>query len=312
VTLKDYIGCLLLKAGAVDLVRRLFARSRITILVYHDPSPAIVRTHLAYCARKYTFITCGELEAAITGAEWRQLPLYPLAVTLDDGHARNAALQGVFQEFGVRPLIYLSSRIVGTEQPFWWQTDATRHFGANALKAMPDVERREALIQLGKKSERPSNQRQALTWDEVKALRTIADFGGHTCTHPILPRCGDAQCEEEITVCKSDIETVIGLPCRHFAYPNGDYGDREIELLKRTGFVTGRTTEPGWNGPTTDRYRLKAMVVSDDASLAWFATQISGVPALLRRGINFFQLARSRMPIRPDKLQSPLSAGNEP
>jgi peptidoglycan/xylan/chitin deacetylase (PgdA/CDA1 family) len=213
---------------------------------------------------------------ALENDSWHDLPDYPLIITIDDGHAGNARLEEVIRAFGVRPMIYLCSRIVGTGRPFWWKTAAAISFGVEELKRVPDAARIAALQRSGALAE-TSEPCQALSWTQVEGLTAIADFGGHTRNHPILPRCDDATSAEEIIGCKADIEAVLGKSCRHFAYPNGDYSEREIGTVRRAGYRSARTIEVGWNGPDADPYRLKVIPIYDCASTDWLRVQMTGV-----------------------------------
>ncbi len=269
--------------GFGALQRLLFARRAVSIVVYHDPEPDRLRQHLAWFAARYSFTTMDAVADALESGRWGDLPPYPLVVTLDDGHRANARLEPVFRAFGVRPTIYLCSGVVGTARPYWWKTPAAERIGAEALKRLPDAERRRRLAEAGDDPDRDGGHRQALGWEEVRRLGAVADWGAHTRTHPILLRCDDRLCAEEIALCRSELEEATGRPCHHFAFPNGDYGERELAEIRRAGYRTARTIDPGWNGPKADPLRLKAVPVSDDASVDWLAVQVTGLPALLRR-----------------------------
>ena len=95
----------------------------------------------------------------------------------------------------------------------------------------------------------------------------------------LLPRIS----AEEIALCKTELEEATGLPCRHFAFPNGDFSDREVAIIRQAGYRTARTIDPGWNGPKTDPLRLRAVPISDDASVDWLSVQVTGIPAWLRK-----------------------------
>jgi peptidoglycan/xylan/chitin deacetylase (PgdA/CDA1 family) len=281
--MKQVIAGMVRWTGLGALTRFVRARRNVTIVVYHDPEPDILREHLAWYTKRYSFTTMDALADALETGRWDSLPPYPLVITLDDGHRNNTRLEALFREFGVRPTIYLCSRIVGTARPYWWQTPAADRAGVEALKRIPDAERRRLLAELGNDPDRDGGDRQAMSWEEVRHLAALADYGAHTRTHPILLRCDDRQCSEEIELCKPELEQAVGKPCHHFAFPNGDYGDREVRAIKRAGYRTARTIDPGWNGPETDPLRLKAFPVSDDVSVGWLAVQLTGIPALLRR-----------------------------
>ncbi|WP_338861484.1 polysaccharide deacetylase family protein [Mycetohabitans rhizoxinica] len=117
---------------------------------------------------------------------------------------------------------------------------------------------------------------------QVKQMRARVDFQSHKRFHPILTRCDDVECEQEITGSRRDIERLPGRPCAHFAYPNGNYGEREIRLLRAAGCRTARTCDVGWSDDATDPFRLRAIDIHDDSSLAWFIAQLTGIPLLLR------------------------------
>lgn len=280
--MKHAVGHLICWTGLDCLLRMAFARSAATIVVYHDPSPETMRCHLEWYTQRYTFVTLDAVVDALETGRWDALPPYPLVVTLDDGHRGNAALAPVFRDFGLRPTVFLCSGIVGTTRPFWWATAAAERLGVQALKRMPDVERRQRLAQAGADLDREWAEPQALTWAEICALLPVFDIGAHSRTHPILPSCDDARSADEIVRCRTELEASLARPCAHFSYPNGDFSRREVGNVRAAGYRSARTIDPGWNGRHADPFRLKAMVVSDDAPVDWLAVQVSGIPGRIR------------------------------
>ncbi|HEX6489823.1 MAG TPA: GNAT family N-acetyltransferase, partial [Gaiellaceae bacterium] len=101
--------------------------------------------------------------------------------------------------------------------------------------------------------------------------------GSHTRFHPILPRCSDERAASEILDSKAEVEALTGRPCRHLAFPNGSYGERELRLARRAGYVSARSFDPGWNDSGTDRYRLRAFGVPDDSSVNRLAATLAGL-----------------------------------
>ena len=281
--MKRLVGMFVRRSGMGTLLRWVFARRCVTIVVYHDPAPEVMHAHLAWYARRYSFITRDALASALDTGAWHALPRYPLVVTLDDGHRGNAALEPVFRAWGVRPTIFLCSRIVGTQRPFWWKTPAARQLGVRRLKRVSDDKRRRMLTQAGSDPDADTDAPQALGWEQVLALADVADFGAHTRAHPILPSCDDRRSAEEIELSGSELSAALGRPCRHFAYPNGDFGRRELAAVRRAGYRTARSATPGWNGPGTDPARLRAIPVSDDSPPDWLAVQVTGIPACWNR-----------------------------
>ncbi|WP_042444256.1 polysaccharide deacetylase family protein [Azospirillum sp. B510] len=281
--MKNTIATLVRWSGFGALQRFLKARHAVTIVVYHDPTPEVLREHLRWYAKHYSFTTLDAVAGAMETGRWDRLPAYPLVITLDDGHRNNTALAALFREFDLRPTIYLCSGIVGTARPYWWKTAAADSIGVERLKRVPDPERRRLLAEAGDDPDRDGADRQAMTWDEIARMTDVADYGAHTRTHPILLRCDDRDCADEITLCRTELEDRLGQPCRHFAFPNGDFSDREVEEIRRAGYRTARSIDPGWNDAATDPLRLKAFPVSDDVTVDWLSVQLTGIPAWLRK-----------------------------
>jgi peptidoglycan/xylan/chitin deacetylase (PgdA/CDA1 family) len=86
--------------------------------------------------------------------------------------------------------------------------------------------------------------------EQVRALaRAGMQIGAHTVNHPILSRLSDADSAYEIAASKADLQDLLGQSVTLFAYPNGrpgrDYGKREVESVRRSGFVAAVSTAYG-------------------------------------------------------------------
>jgi peptidoglycan/xylan/chitin deacetylase (PgdA/CDA1 family) len=280
--LKETCAFLVRWSGLPLLVRHTVARRRTSVLVYHDPSPSLLETHLAYLARRYTFVTLTRLVEAIQRQDWSSMPSRSLVVTFDDGHAGNVLLLDAFRRHGLEPTIYLCSGIVGSERHFWFK-DARADF--DALVGLPQEERVRVLRErfgFDAETEHPGDP-QALAAEELSLMSAQVEFGSHTRFHPTLTTCSDEECEQEIAGSKGDLEALLNEPCMHFSYPNGDYTEREIELAKRAGYASARTADIGWNSLDTDPFRLRIVGIADGTSLNMLSAQLSGVRFLRPR-----------------------------
>ena len=130
------------------------------------------------------------------------------------------------------------------------------------------------------------DERHALNMDEINLMKNDVDFQSHTVYHPILTACSDDESEKEILQSKNDIEKLTKRKCKHFAYPNGNYSQREIEILQKAGYLSARTTDLGFNDKHVDPFRLKAIGIADDASINWLAIQSSGIVEFLKLKYN--------------------------
>lgn len=262
-------------SGLPAVVRCTIARRRVAILVYHDPAPAALDRHLRHVARRHSFVKLDAAVAAIASGDLRRLPPNPVVVTFDDGHRGNAALSGVLARHGVIPAIYLCSAVATTQRHFWFLVAGAE---VQALKRLPSRERLAVLARTwGFAPEREHPRRHALDGEEITALRGRVTFASHTRSHPILPTCDEAECREEIVTSRGEIEALVGEPCRHFSYPNGDYGARERALARTAGYASARTIDPGFNGARTDVHALRAVVVPDDASVHRLVGALAGL-----------------------------------
>ncbi|HEY8549015.1 MAG TPA: polysaccharide deacetylase family protein [Vicinamibacterales bacterium] len=277
---RPVLGALLRASGVPAAVRHTICRRRVTILVYHDPDPESLRAHLAYLRPRYNFIDLDTYVSALAEGTTDALPDRSLIITFDDGYARNGALQEVLQEAGVRPTIYVCSQIAGTSRRFWFKV-ASR--AGRRLQALSQAERTEVLARDFDFSwVREYDQPEALGLEDIRRLRECASFGSHSRFHEILPTLTEAEAEAEIAESRTEVERLTGADCRHFCFPNGRYTERDIEIVRRAGYASARTLDPGFNGPNQDPYRLRAICVTDNASVSWLAVQLTGIPALFR------------------------------
>ena len=285
--LKNIIAIFVNLSGMPILIRERMCRHRVAILLYHDPKPAIFLKHISYLSRHYTIISLDTLVAAVHRQDFSEIPPKSVVITIDDGHAGNIALLPIFQQHGIHPTLYVCTQIIDTHRHFWFKIDGQSKAEKERLKRLPNAER---LMHLKRTSnfepEKVYPDKQALTISEMKEMAERADFQPHTRFHPILPRCTEAECEKEILGSKTDLETLFGVACSHFSYPNGDYTEREIEMVKAGGFRSARTTDIGWNTLETSPYQLKAIPITDDAGLILFRSELTTIPQRLSRWMN--------------------------
>ena len=208
------------------------------------------------------------------------LPARALSITFDDGYADNAELAlPVLRRHGLHATFFIATayldggrmwndtvieavrRLVPGEHVF-------RHAGLevisvpnsldrrslvltllNTIKHRPQDERQRAADRLAELTDRVLPRDLMMRREDVRLLTEAGmNVGGHTRTHPILSGLTPAGAEQEIADGLDDLAEIIGRRPTLFAYPNGrrglDYGDREVELLRRIGveaaFVTNR------------------------------------------------------------------------
>ena len=101
------------------------------------------------------------------------------------------------------------------------------------------------------------------------------EVGGHTVNHPILKALPDQEAASEISGGRRRLEEITGRPVTLFAYPNGrpgeDYGERDVDLVKRAGFRAAVSTRRGPCGHDSDRWQLPRVSPWDRTPLRWLS-----------------------------------------
>lgn len=85
----------------------------------------------------------------------------------------------------------------------------------------------------------------------------LISIGAHTLHHPILKNETDEEMEREISVSISELSEILREKVRYFAYPNGtagfDFGEREIDVLKKCGIQIALSTDPEFVSRKSDK-----------------------------------------------------------
>jgi peptidoglycan/xylan/chitin deacetylase (PgdA/CDA1 family) len=272
--LKEVLAALVVLTGIARATRAWLWRDRVAVLLYHDPDPATLDKHLAYLRE-----ICDLVPLTDVGSPGKGRPR--AAITLDDGHAGNARLLPIFIKHNVRPTIFLCSSIVGRPRRHWWMHPGAQRAGLERLKRLTNGQRLAELAAYGYRQDADDHPT-GLSIEQLETMRPHVDFQGHTRFHPVLTRCSDLECADEIANCKHEIEALLQTACEHFAYPNGNYGDREVNLVRAAGFKSARTCDIGWNDRSSDPFRLRTIIIDDNASITRFAAQLTGIPLFLR------------------------------
>ena len=285
--LKNIVAILICLSGVHILIREFLCRNRVAILMYHDAKREVFAKHLDYLSRHWTVISLETLVDAIYQKDFSGIPAKSVIITIDDGHAGNIELLDLFKQYCIRPTLFVCTQIINTHRHFWFKIEGQSKTEREKLKRLPNVERLTHLKHTADfEPGKVYPDRQALNITEMKEMIKDVDFQPHTQFHPILPHCTETECRQEILGSKADLEELLGIECSHFSYPNGDYTEREIKIVKAGGFRSARTTVIGWNTLETAPYQLKTIPIADDAGLTLFRAQLTTIPQRLNQWIN--------------------------
>ncbi len=274
--LRSAVFALLRFSGLPFVLREIVQRNKITIVVYHAMPAAVAERHFQALNARYNIIP---LSAYLAWRKNKSAPSPPpksIIITFDDGHKANYELKPLLEKHPVPVTIFLCSGIVGTQAHYWW-SHAKDPDEARALKAIPDEQRAQVLLERGHADTKEYETREALSWIEIAEMKSLVDFQSHTVFHPVLPACSDERARSEVFESKKHLEDRYGLTICALAYPNGDYSDREIGLLRNAGYTCGLTLDAGFNDSATDLFRLRRIPLPDDAGVPELLVKASGL-----------------------------------
>lgn len=267
--------------GIPFLFRNIIQRNKVTILLFHDINIVTAKKTFSCLKRKYNLISLDEYLVAKSKRDLSTLPKKSLIITFDDGHIGNFELLELFENMKIPVTIFLCAGIINTNRHFWWKHEAIDCY-KESLKAKTNDERLKTLSEEGFEQDKEFASPQALTKEQIVMMKPYVNFQSHTLFHPCLPMCRDEVAREEILLSKTILEEEYGLNVTAISYPNGDYSERDITIVKEAGYSCGITVDFGYNDASTDVFRLKRLSVNDTPDLNELIVKASGLWALIR------------------------------
>lgn len=107
-----------------------------------------------------------------------------------------------------------------------------------------------------------------MDWQQVSTMADsgLVEFGSHTRRHIRLNAQLDADTmAREISLSSDRIAEAMGQRPRTFCYPNGDYTEDAVNLV-RQNYQGAVTTRSGWNTREADSHLLQRIGIHDDIS----------------------------------------------
>jgi peptidoglycan-N-acetylglucosamine deacetylase len=85
--------------------------------------------------------------------------------------------------------------------------------------------------------------RRTLSTNELRSLRSGGfEIGGHSVSHPKLPKLNRKQIAHEVQECKHILQQALGEDVPMFCYPFGRFDARVIQEVRNAGYKGARTT----------------------------------------------------------------------
>lgn len=222
-----------------------------------------------------------------------------IALTFDDGLKHHADIvYPVLKRLGVPGTFYVCAELVGRSGSIWtWelharlkrlsQADRLRFFTEAGvsndiqrlidwMKTIPVYRREEmesAIRVLTPAFEFTPPERaqfELMTWEQLRGLDPdLITIGSHTATHVDLPQADADRVDRELRHGRDLLQSTLGRPVEHFAYPNGNYS-RDVLPSVRMYYRSAVTTRPGIVKAGDDPYLLNRLHAEFDlARLSW-------------------------------------------
>ncbi|MFH1104754.1 MAG: polysaccharide deacetylase family protein [Actinomycetota bacterium] len=275
-------------------------------------TPAEFEAQLRWLAPRFTVVT---LDAVADAARGARLPRRPLVITFDDGYRDNLQqATPILERVGLPAAGFLATGLIGGGAAPWWDlaavwfqttalgeadlpvagprawTDGRREALSwiRAAKRLPDAELRAAVERLPGALEVTVDDSRfvglMLGWDEVAAMAGRGwQFGGHTCSHPILTRVPIEHAMREVQGSHDRVAEAVGARPRGFAYPNGQPADFDTAVravVADAGFDVGFTLVPGparWSEFSSDPLAIRRVYVHHGDGVSRLAAKVGGV-----------------------------------
>lgn len=283
---------------AVDAVMRyspaqpLFrwrASRRLTVLAYHDVRDADSFNRQMRTLRRIAHpVSSDEVCRALGGHGG--LPRGAVLVTFDDGDRTildTARL--VLEHLGIPAVAFAVAGVLDTDTPLWWQEVSSLVGGAlgrvppdaliRHLKCAPNADRLNAITCLRRESTVAPARVPQLRRAELALLeRAGIEIGNHSLTHACLDRCDNASFEAEIVDAHNALKAALDHEPRLFAYPNGNFDQRAIPLLRRLGYEAAFLFDHRVSRfPPHERFAISRLRVNATDSIDRFRTIVSGL-----------------------------------
>ena len=187
----------------------------------------------------FEICTVGEFAERSGG---RKPPAGIVALSFDDGMDDNYSIVlPLLREHGLRATVYVTTGLIGKPNP--WMA--------------------------------PESGARMMTVDELRELADAGfEIGAHTVNHPDLSLLGFEDCLREMCESRDELERMLGVEVRTFAYPSCHYSPAAIEAARAAGFEAAVTC---LGAGSWKRYELKRSLVSGRDSTASFLAKLTGL-----------------------------------
>lgn len=281
----NFVAKALISLGVVkNAVHKAKNGKYILSICFHAPSKQLFESSINWLTQNgFYFISVDDIEKVAAGMI--PFPKAAVLITIDDGWQSNLDnIVPVAERNKIPVTIFVSTEAVEKGNGYWWSyiTEAKKMgLAKDSVEFFKSLDNEDRIKIIEETKTKINITRQALTIDQIKSIskNKYISLGSHSVSHPILPRCSNAESAYEITQSKKVIEEWIEKDIKHFAYPNGDFSNREISILKRAGYTLAFCTDQTYltRQNITQLYKLPRRLMVENASFEENICRMIGV-----------------------------------
>jgi peptidoglycan/xylan/chitin deacetylase (PgdA/CDA1 family) len=254
------------------VVKSLLHREVILPIYFHNPNKEEFSEAIKYLKNLgFGFIGIDELRQVVNKEV--PFPKGKVFISVDDGWDSNYDNMVPIAEAEKVPITIFATTEAIEQGNYWFNyAKAAKKMelnypSKNSLKKLPNSERMKIVEKIKKEV---NLGREAMTVSQLQLIDNLpyVRIEAHSHVHPILPNCTDEELQQDLSTCKTKLESWLKRPLTAFAYPNGDFGTREMRLLKELGFSLGFANNPSFIDPNNmkDVYKLPRIGFLEGAS----------------------------------------------
>lgn len=267
---------------------------------------------MRYLQENYNVVTIDHALDAIGGKFVNNKPF--AVITFDDGYRGNLdTVLPIMETMGLPFVLYAATQAVFEQELYWFDKIINLlsidedfeicisrggrdeyfkipYYGGGALRwqrLQPILSRLKEMIPFEREIavekifEKFSGISSPLTMLNMLDLQRLAKsdcitIGAHTHGHELLDQLEPQRIRETISAANHHISCITGAQPRHFSYPNGNYNQEVLDLVREVGYKTAVTTMCGTWSSRNSQLEIPRIGIGRFETLGRFKARVSG------------------------------------